>query len=160
MKEVIEIRKKGRPDKYDEYVKPYLEDIYDWIKTMNEKQIAEKLGISVRSFVRYKEKYGELRNVLKKGRQNLVIDLKDKLINIALNGIHEVTTETVMQIVDDDGKKKTVKKIEKTRDGDKEAILKILNNYDENWHECDIPKLKRLEEELKIKRELADESMM
>ena len=152
--------KRGRPDKYDEYIKPYLEDIYDWVKTMNEKQIAEKLGVSFRSFGRYKEKHSELRNVLKKGKQNLVIDLKDKLIEIAFNGVHEVSTETTMQIVDDDGKKKTIRKIEKAKDGDKEAIFKLLNNYDENWHECDIPKIKRLEEELKIKRELADESMM
>lgn len=156
---MIKIRKKGRPDKYAEYVKPHLEDIYDWIKTMNEKQIASRLGISIRSFNRYKEKHAELRDVMKKGRQNLIIELKDKLIDIALNGIKEEITETTMQVVDENGKKKTIRKTVKERNGDKESIAKILNNYDENWHDCDTPKLRREEEELKIKRELADDNL-
>ena len=126
---------------------------------MNENQIASKLGVSIRSFKRYKDSHPELKNAIKRGRQNLVIDLKDKLIDIALNGIKEEITETTMQVMDDDGKKKTIRKTLKERNVDKESIIKLLNNYDENWHDCDIPRLKREEEELKIKRELADDNL-
>lgn len=73
----------ARPDKYEKYVEPYLNKIEQMALTMTEAQIAETLGISIASWKRYKAKHEPLRTVLKKGRKDLVIELKSTLIQKA-----------------------------------------------------------------------------
>ena len=66
----------ARPDKYKTNVEPYLEDIKQMCLTMSEAQIAETLGVSISAFKRYKARSERLRASLKKGRQDLVMELK------------------------------------------------------------------------------------
>ena len=66
-------------DKYGSHVKPYLGDITKWCGTMTEKQMAEKLGIAYSSCCKYKNDHMELSEAIKKGRQNLVAELKSTL---------------------------------------------------------------------------------
>lgn len=93
---MAERRKRGKPRKYDDYVKPYLPLISEWCRTMTEQQIAEKLGIAYSTFNQYKVDYPEVKEAIKKGRQNLVAELKGSLIKKA-NGYDyvekKVTTE-------------------------------------------------------------------
>lgn len=95
---MAEKRKRGKPRKYDDYVKPYLPLISEWCRTMTEQQIAEKLGIAYSTFNQYKVDYPEVKEAIKKGRQNLVAELKGSLIKKA-NGYEytekKVTTECV-----------------------------------------------------------------
>lgn len=95
---MAEKRKRGKPRKYDDYVKPYLPLISEWCRTMTEQQIAEKLGIAYSTFNQYKVDYPEVKEAIKKGRQNLVAELKGSLIKKA-NGYEytekKVTTEYV-----------------------------------------------------------------
>lgn len=95
---MAEKRKRGKPRKYDDYVKPYLPLISEWCRTMTEQQIAEKLGIAYSTFNQYKVDYPEVKEAIKKGRQNLVAELKGSLIKKA-NGYEytekKVTTEHV-----------------------------------------------------------------
>lgn len=65
-------RKRGKPRKYDEYVKPYLTLISEWCRTMTERQIAEKLGIAFSTFNQYKLDYSELWKQLKKAGRILL----------------------------------------------------------------------------------------
>lgn len=76
-------KKTGRKGKYESHVKPYLENIKHWCTTMTENQIAEKLGVGASTFQYYKTQFPELSEVLKKGRQDLVIELRSALIKKA-----------------------------------------------------------------------------
>ena len=137
-----------RASKYETYVKPHLEDIRKWVLDLNEKQIAEKLGITQASLENYKKKYPELADVLIKGRQDLVLDLKDSLRKKARGFYY---TETKTTIKDENGKKtKYIEKHEKYAQPDTGAIHLLLKNLDEEWHNDDAfqMEMKRLQAEL------------
>lgn len=91
-------KKTGRKVRYDSYVKPYLEQIEEWIQTMTENQIAEKLGIGASTFQYYKSIHPELAEAIKKGKQNLVADLRGTLIKRA-KGYHYTETKQVTEAV-------------------------------------------------------------
>ena len=137
-----------RASKYETYVKPHLEEIRKWVLDLNEKQIAEKLGITQASLENYKKKYTELAEVLIKGRQDLVLDLKDSLRKKARGFYY---TETKTTIKDENGKKtKYIEKHEKYAQPDTGAIHLLLKNLDEEWHNDDAfqMEMKRLQAEL------------
>lgn len=95
---MAEKRKRGKPRKYDDYVKPYLPLISEWCRTMTEQQIAEKLGIAYSTWNQYKVDYPEVKEAIKKGKQNLVAELRGALIKKAKGFDYtetKVTTEEV-----------------------------------------------------------------
>ena len=139
-------------NKYETHVKPYLNDVKDWASKMNDKQIAFKLGISERTFIRYKNDYKELSDTLNDARRNLKAELRDKYYDIAMNGITETITEIVTFKEDDEGNKVRIRNIVRRKDGDKEAVVKLLNNYDPEWREIDVPTMKNRNEEIEIKK--------
>ena len=73
----------ARPDKYVTNVEPYLDDIRKMCLTMTEAQIAETLGVSISAWKRYKNRSERLRSALKKGRRDLVDELRSALIKRA-----------------------------------------------------------------------------
>lgn len=74
---------KGRPNKYSSNVEPYLDDIRKMALTMTERQIAKTLDVSYSSFREYKQHYPALNDALKKGRRELVSELRSTLIQKA-----------------------------------------------------------------------------
>ena len=69
-----------RPSKYKSHVQPHLDEIKHMIgQGMTEEQVAKALGVGYRTFNRYKTDYGELQQVLKKGKTDLVYDLEESL---------------------------------------------------------------------------------
>lgn len=95
---MAEKRKRGKPRKYDDYVKPYLPLISEWCRTMTEQQIAEKLGIAYSTWNQYKVDYPEVKEAIKKGRQNLVAELRSSLIKKA-NGYKYIETKETTEKV-------------------------------------------------------------
>ena len=53
-----------RKNKYDEYVKPKIDEIRKWVIDLNERQIAAKLGITQQTLEKYKREHPELKEVL------------------------------------------------------------------------------------------------
>lgn len=141
--------KTGRKTKYFSHVEPYLDEISEWCRTMTEAQIAKKLGVAYRSFCDYKNKYPQLMQALKKGRQDLVVELKSTLISKAKGYMYE----EVKVITDSDGyeKKEIIKKYSHP---DVAAINLLLKNYDkENWaNDPQMIALRKKELELKEKQ--------
>ena len=67
---VKEPREVGRPCKYETYVKPYLDDIFEWVsRGITEKSIYKKLGVSADAWISYKDKYSELSETITRARQ-------------------------------------------------------------------------------------------
>lgn len=91
-------RPRGKPGKYEDYVKPYLPLISEWCRTMTEQQIAEKLGIGYSTWKQYKVDYPAVKDAIKKGRQNLVAELKSSLIKKA-NGYDYIETKETTERV-------------------------------------------------------------
>lgn len=86
---MINMAKRGRKNKYETHVKPYLDNIEKWAQECTEQQIANKLNVGYSSFIRYKNDFRELREALKKGHDELVYDLRSTLIKRAKGFTYE-----------------------------------------------------------------------
>lgn len=123
----------ARPDKLDTHILPYLDDIQEMALTMTEEQIAKTLGVSLSSWKRYKSRCGLLRTALKKGRRELVKELKSALISKA-KGFDYEEKKIIKELVD--GKLSVTREEINMRKAlpDVAAINLLLKNYDkENW---------------------------
>lgn len=121
--------------KYETHVKPHFDDIFFWYShdwTLDD--IAVELGIARSTFLKYKQDYSDLSDLLKKADKfkprNIAFKaekaLKDKLTDREFEEVH---TE---QWVGDNDKviKKHIKKIKKTIPADTTAIIFALKNND------------------------------
>jgi len=119
--------KNKRKTKYDTHVAPYLKRIPSWRKQgMTEEQIADKLDIAYSTLNLYKNKYSELSEVLKKGKEELIEELEDSLYRRAMGYEYE-ETETWLEEVDG-VQKKRVKRIKKLAHPDTGALAFALKN--------------------------------
>ena len=111
------------------HVEPYLDKIKEMCLTMTEAQIAETLGVSYSAWKRYKSRSEQLRSALKKGRQDLVMELRSALIKRAKGFEY---TET--RITEEAGKVTKTETITKYYPPDVAALNLALKNYDPfNW---------------------------
>lgn len=143
-------KKAGRKNKYDTYIKPNLDKIKKLASTCTEKDIAKQLGVSLSSFMEYKNKHVELANVIKEGRQSLIVDLKSALVKKAL-GFFETDTIKTEGFNKNGDIVSTTQTHKKYYAPDTGAAHLLLKNYDrdnwaEDWHKREIQ-----DEELKLK---------
>lgn len=120
---------RGRPSKYKKHVEPYLDKIKQMALTMTEKQIAETLGVGYTAFREYKRQYPALNDALKKGRADLVMELRSTLIRRAKGFQYEEK-----KIIKEGGE--VVQEIHAIKSAlpDVAALNLLLKNYDrENW---------------------------
>ena len=121
--------KAGRKTKYFTHVEPYLNDIKSWTESMTEEQIAKRLGVGYRNFCEYKRKYPQLEQAIKRGRSNLVEDLRSVLIKKAKGFSYEEK-----KIITDSQGYTRKEIVQKYAQPDVAAINLLLKNYDKkNW---------------------------
>lgn len=120
--------KGGRPSHYQERVATRFEDIRKMALTMTEKQIAKTLGVGYSTWCEYKNRYPELQENLKKGRESLVLDLKSVLIQKA-KGFNY----TEKKIIKENGVVVREEEYTKFALPDVAALNLLLKNYDEQW---------------------------
>lgn len=118
----------ARPEKYEEYVKPRLDEITEMARTMMEEQIAEALGIAKSSWYKYKAEHAELSDAVKKGRTKLATDLKSTLIRKAQGFTYEEK-----KIIKEKGVVIREEIYVKASPPDVAAINLLLKNYDPDW---------------------------
>lgn len=74
----------GRPNKYETNVKPRFSEITEWLQIgATEKEIAENLGVNHKVFIKYKQQYKELNELVKNGRKKPVQEIKAALFKRA-----------------------------------------------------------------------------
>lgn len=141
---------KGRPDKYKTHVEPYLKDIEVMALSMTEKEIAETLEIAYSTFKVYKRTYSALNDSLKKGRRNLVIELKNNLIR-ASKGYH-YDEKKVIKERDEFGNMIVVREEVTTKymRPDVAATNLLLKNYDRDQWANDPQALELRKKELEL----------
>ena len=138
---------KGRPKLYEKKIEPYLDKVTEMALSMTEEQIAESLGVAYSTFRKYKNEYIALNDALKKGRAELVMELKSTLIKKARGFNYEER-----KIIKKDGEVVREEIYVRASTPDVGAIHLLLKNYDEDWaNEPQALALKR--EELELQKE-------
>lgn len=146
----------GRRNKYETHVRPYLNDIQEWYGDLDEKQIVEKLGVSSSAWAEYKNKYPELREALRKGRQDLILELKATLKKKAKGFYY---TETKKYTKDEGGKKtKYTEQTEKYAPPDVGAIHLLLKNLDPEWKNDDQTTIDMKKKQLELTERKIDQN--
>lgn len=93
----------GRKPKYEECVKPYLEEINKKVREgITEKAIAQALGITEQTLNNYKKKHPELAEALSKDKGK---DVLQALLNAGVEAAigYYATNEQITYIVDENG---------------------------------------------------------
>ena len=120
---------KGRPNKYYTHVEPFLDKVPEMALTMTQEQIAETLGVAYSSFRTYKEQYPALNEALKKGRKDLVMELRSTLIRKAKGFNYEEK-----KLIKEGGVVVKEEIYIKAATPDVAALNLLLKNYDkDNW---------------------------
>ena len=119
--------------KYETDVKPRLVEIEAWKRDgLTDEQIFKNLGISRDSFYRYKDKYSEFSDALKKGKEVADIEVENALFKRAIGYKYK---EVIKEVKEIDGKKTTyVKEVIKEMPGDVGAqIFWLKNRKSSKW---------------------------
>lgn len=144
----------GRKGRYETHVKPYLPQIAEWYEILNEGQIAKKLGIAAVTFEKYKREHEELRDCLKRGRENLIEELKNTLKKKARGFSYE---ETKTYIKEDGGKSvKIIEKYKRYAQPDTGAIHLLLKNLDDTWRNDDKVSVDLKREKMELEKQKAE----
>ncbi|MBO5921772.1 MAG: hypothetical protein J6S92_00305 [Oscillospiraceae bacterium] len=145
----------GRKGRYESHVQPYLSQIQEWCQDLDEKQIAvDRLGIAVSTFEKYKREHKELQEALKKGKQQLIADLKASLKKKAKGFTYEETKTTIRE----EGNKRVqiVEKFKKYAPPDTGAIHLLLKNLDPEWTNDDKTTVDLKREQLELAKQKAE----
>ncbi len=145
----------ARPE-YSTHVKPYLDKIPDWYKTMTVRQIAAKLGVSKTTLYKYANQYPELASALDGGKAGLVDDLKSSIKKRAMGYTWDEVQTTINYDKDGEETGKTVKTTTKHVPADLGSAHLLLKNLDPDWHDADQKTLAQRDRELEIKQQKAD----
>ena len=147
--------KTGRKSAYDTIIKPRFEEITEWLRNgATEKQIYTNLGIDKDTFYKYKRSKTDFSDLLKRGRESLVIQLRGALIKKALGYTY---TETKRYTKIEDGKPvQYAEDTTKTAHPDVAALNLCLKNYDPDDWANDPQLLKLKEKELELRKEAND----
>lgn len=144
----------GRKSLYETHVKPHLSEIQEWYELLTEGQIAKKLGISSATFENYKKKYPELLEMLQKGKQHLIEELKSSLKKKAIGFTYKEKKTTVR---DEGGQKiRIIEEFERYAQPDTGAIHLLLKNLDDEWHNDDQATIDMKKKQIEIAQQKAD----
>lgn len=119
--------------KYETDVKPRLIEIEAWKRDgLTNEQIMKNLGIGRDSFYRYKDKYSEFSDALKKGKEVADIEVENALFKRAIGYKYK---EVIKEVKEIDGKKTTyIKEVVKEMPGDVGAqIFWLKNRKSSKW---------------------------
>jgi len=96
--------------RYETHVEPNLEKIPQWRRNgLTEKQVAKKLGVAYSTLRKYIDEHPALSAAIKKGKEDLVENLKDSLYKRALGYEYEEKKT----LIEKDGQDREKKKVEK-----------------------------------------------
>lgn len=147
--------KRGRKGAYETKIKPRFSDISEWLKHgATERQIAYNLGVSYSTFNKYKVEKSEFAELLKNGRQSLVLELRGALVKKALGFTY---TEIKKYQKTENGQAVAyIEETTKTAPPDVAALNLCLKNYDPDDWANDPQALALKREELELRRQIAD----
>jgi len=100
----------ARPSKYESHVKPKLNKVEAWARDgLTDEQIAHNLGIGVATLYEYKNKYPEFSEALRRGKDDIDIEVENALLKRAMG----YTYEEITRERDKDGNMVVTKRVTK-----------------------------------------------
>ncbi len=143
---------RGRKSKYNDYVKPRLDDVKRWAAAgATESEICSALGVSVASFNEYKKQFPELMESLRAGRQTVILNIKAALYKKAIGFNYE---EKIGRNSEKAGISTEV--FQRYSPPDTTAAAMLLRNYDKTYTDKDKQTADFKAQELEIKKALAE----
>lgn len=116
-------------------VYPRLSDIEAWASQGDtDSMIAEKLGVSTRSFRRYKQANFQLAEALERGRDKLCSQVKYSLFTLAMGCVETVDTQKIVDVDPTTGRQVITTRQVSTKEPNLRAITLLLSNYDTAFH--------------------------
>lgn len=84
----------ARPSKYESHVQPKLNLVEAWARDgLTLEQIAHNLGVALSSLCEYKNNYSELSEALKRGKDDIDIEVENALLKRAMGYEYEEVTQ-------------------------------------------------------------------
>lgn len=128
--------KKGRPTKFS---KKEIKKIEEWAKNKySDKEIAERLGVSSRTFSDYKQRYPELKRIIDEARRPLITEAEGSLLKL----VQGFSSEDEIKVFDKNGILVSTTIIKKKHPPQSRAIEMFLKRYDPSFHEAILEKTK------------------
>lgn len=148
--------KMARPTKYDEQVKPHIEEIRKAVAAgATNEEIAKGLGIAVSTLLKYKAEKKELSEAFARGREQIIIEIKAALLKKALGFYYE--EEKRVGKTDKDGEAVvSVETYKRYCQPSETAAAMLLRNYDETWRDHDKATIDTKEQETKLRKAIAE----
>ena len=148
--------KRGRKTVYDTHIAPRLKEIHSWRKKgATVENMSDALGVSKTTFYKYLEEKPEFADAYKKGKAELVIDLRGELARIAFKHTLETKKQYIKQDEETGHKTQYTEITTREVDGDVAAINLLLKNLDENWSN-DPQNLALRKQELELRKAIAE----
>lgn len=128
--------KKGRPTKFS---KKEIKKIEEWAKNKySDKEIAEGLGVSSRTFSDYKKKFPELKRIIDEARRPLITEAEGSLLKL----VQGFCSEEEIKVFDKNGILVSTTIIKKKHAPQSRAIEMFLKRYDPSFNEAILEKTK------------------
>jgi len=128
--------KKGRPTKFS---KKEIKKIEEWAKNKySDKEIAERLGVSSRTFSDYKQRYPELKRIIDEARRPLITEAEGSLLKL----VQGFSSEDEIKVFDKNGILVSTTIIKKKHPPQSRAIEMFLKRYDPSFNEAILEKTK------------------
>ncbi len=148
--------KRGRKTVYETHIAPRLDDIRNWRKVgATVENMCDVLGVSKTTFHKYLNEQPEFANAYKKGKAELIFDLRGELARVAFKHTLETKKQYIKQDLETGNKTQYTEIVTKEVDGDIAAINLLLKNLDENWSN-DPQNLALRKQELELRKAIAE----
>lgn len=143
--------KRGRPSGYDTTWRHRLPQIEGWARDgLIDTEIADKMGIGVRTLYEWKNKYPDFSQSLKKGKEVVDYEVEKSLLKRAMG--YEYEEVKVIEEVVDGNVRKRVEKVKRHMAGDPTAIIFWLKNRKGNVWNNGMTDMDKLQQELVIEK--------
>lgn len=148
--------KGGRKNKYETHVKPRLTEIEMWLKKgLSEEQIYTNLGVGKTSWHNYKNKYPELVETLKNGKEVQILEVENALYKNA-TGYYYYVDEAVKVKLGDGKEDVRVVRLQKFKPPETGAIAFFLKNKAPDRYSDNPQMLEIKREELELRKKQAE----
>lgn len=142
--------------KYETHVEPRLKEVEEWVaQGATDEEIAKALQISQWSLWKYKEKHAKLSQAFARGRNKIVIDIKNALLKKALGFNYE--EEKKVGKKDKNGENIVlVEKYTRYSPPSETAAAMLLRNYDPEWRDTDSATAELRKQAQELKKAIAE----
>lgn len=146
----------GRPSKYDQEIKPHIEEIRKAVEAgATVEEIAKAFNISVSTIYKYKTEKKEFSDAFARGREKVIFDIKAALLKKALGYEYQEKKQYIKK--DENGENVTYTEITTRHQPPSEtAGAMLLRNYDKEWLDKDNISTEFKRQELQLKKAIAE----